>query len=195
MATELPMPQIEVEDVDGPDCLDGLDPPSDDHLRTLKALTEKLRLETRRPSYQEWRAQVEAHSARRPTVPGKKTQDLGQGDGSSSNNQSPTEGRQGGSVLSGDVSGDTSPPSGNLKGFGNIDEALVWLRKELVREAQIISASPPSLPVPTPSLHSCTRHLTQTDGSPLSEMGSAEGFFLLEWCFPCHHLLYGVQAL
>ncbi|XP_010881405.2 protein FAM167A [Esox lucius] len=36
----------------------------DDHLRTLKALTEKLRLETRRPSYQEWKACLEAHGSR-----------------------------------------------------------------------------------------------------------------------------------
>ena len=42
---------------------------SDDHLGTLKALTEKLRLETRRPSYLEWKARLEAQSARRSVVP------------------------------------------------------------------------------------------------------------------------------
>uniref|UniRef100_H2SJR7 Family with sequence similarity 167 member Ab n=1 Tax=Takifugu rubripes TaxID=31033 RepID=H2SJR7_TAKRU len=63
--------------------------PTDDHLLNLKALTEKLRLETRRPSYLEWKAQVEAASFK-----GKRT----------------------------------------VGTFGNIDEALRWLRRELVRQ-------------------------------------------------------------
>lgn len=135
------MPTIDVEDVDGPDSLDDLDPSSsDDHLRTLKALAEKLRLETRRPSYQEWRAQVEAQSSGRRGVTdvGPKTQGSEQGSSSSSREGSSVAvGPQGGSTQSREVSGDTGPASGPLKGFGNIDEALVWLRKELVREAQV----------------------------------------------------------
>ncbi|XP_053699625.1 protein FAM167A [Synchiropus splendidus] len=41
---------------------------TDDHLLSLKALTEKLRLETRRPSYLEWKARVEAEAFREETV-------------------------------------------------------------------------------------------------------------------------------
>uniref|UniRef100_A0A673K244 Family with sequence similarity 167 member Ab n=1 Tax=Sinocyclocheilus rhinocerous TaxID=307959 RepID=A0A673K244_9TELE len=60
-----------------------------DHLSSLKALTEKLKLETRKPSYLDWRAQLEAMLAQR-------RQSLG-----------------------------------NTLGFGSIDQALEWLRKEL----------------------------------------------------------------
>ncbi|XP_041951662.1 protein FAM167A isoform X1 [Alosa sapidissima] len=129
-----PLPMIQVEDVDGPDCLDDLDPSSsDDHLRTLKALTQKLRLETRRASYQEWRDQVEAQSANRGltgvTDAGAKTRP---GQSGSSRSRVSTEDGQGGSgALGEDDTGDTIPASRNLKGFGNIDEALDWLRKEL----------------------------------------------------------------
>ena len=146
MDPESRTPRIEVEDVDGPDPVDDLDPSTDDHLRTLKALTEKLRLETRRPSYQEWRAQVEAQGARGPTEAGKGSPELGQGDGRGGSGDGDVRSSWGTaerkpveSAPPGDVSGDTgSQSSGSLKGFGNIDEALVWLRKELVRETQII---------------------------------------------------------
>ncbi|KAL2082260.1 hypothetical protein ACEWY4_022078 [Coilia grayii] len=139
MDPESRTPRIEVEDVDGPDPMDDPDPSTDDHLRTLKALTEKLRLETRRPSYQEWRAQVEAHGARGPAEAGKKTPELGQGDGcggcgdgSISSSRGAAERKSEESAQHGEVSGDRgSQSSGSLKGFGNIDEALVWLRKEL----------------------------------------------------------------
>uniref|UniRef100_A0A8D3C9L0 Family with sequence similarity 167 member Ab n=1 Tax=Scophthalmus maximus TaxID=52904 RepID=A0A8D3C9L0_SCOMX len=69
------------------------DLPADDHLMSLKALTEKLRLETRRPSYLEWKARLEAE-------------------------------------MNSDVI-QCKLPSGVMKGFGNIDEALSWLRREL----------------------------------------------------------------
>uniref|UniRef100_A0A8C4ECQ5 Family with sequence similarity 167 member Ab n=1 Tax=Dicentrarchus labrax TaxID=13489 RepID=A0A8C4ECQ5_DICLA len=68
-----------------------VDLPTDDHLMNLKALTEKLRLETRRPSYLEWKTVVNSGVFQ------------------------------------------CKLPSGVLKGFGNIDEALSWLRRELVR--------------------------------------------------------------
>ncbi|XDV42718.1 hypothetical protein PO909_011335 [Leuciscus waleckii] len=61
----------------------------DDHLSSLKALTEKLKLETRKPSSLDWRAQLEKMLTQR---------------------------RQ---------------PSGNRLGFGSIDQALEWLKKEL----------------------------------------------------------------
>lgn len=144
------MPKIEVEDVDGPDSLDDLDPSSsDDHLRTLKALAEKLRLETRRPSYQEWRAQVEAQSSGRGGITDAEAKPQGSGQGSSSTSSRggppAAGGPQGGSTQSREVSGDSGPASGTLKGFGNIDEALVWLRKELVRYCRSKSLNAPKL--------------------------------------------------
>ncbi|XP_054617328.1 protein FAM167A [Dunckerocampus dactyliophorus] len=87
------------------------DSPSSDHLLTLKALTERLRLETRRPSYLEWKARVEAKHF---------------------------TGSGGGNVEaeSADKRGDSNVircklRSGVLKAFENIDEALSWLRREL----------------------------------------------------------------
>uniref|UniRef100_A0A3P8W8E4 Family with sequence similarity 167 member Ab n=1 Tax=Cynoglossus semilaevis TaxID=244447 RepID=A0A3P8W8E4_CYNSE len=91
--------------------------PADDHLMTLKALTEKLRLETRRPSYLEWKARVEADSFRGQTGTG----------------QSPVQAKSEGESVptrEGAVNCDGAP-SGVLNGFGNIDEALSWLRREL----------------------------------------------------------------
>ncbi|XP_040016842.2 protein FAM167A [Gasterosteus aculeatus] len=89
------------------------DLPSDDHLLDLKALTEKLRLETRRPSYLEWKARL-ARSGKFPM-------------------QAEPEGQ----TVSGTETVGKSRviqcklPSGVLKGFENIDEALSWLRREL----------------------------------------------------------------
>ncbi|XP_067428331.1 protein FAM167A isoform X2 [Thunnus thynnus] len=60
-------PQITVDSasvLEEAECEEDVDLPTDDHLMTLKALTEKLRLETRRPSYLEWKAQLEAESVR-----------------------------------------------------------------------------------------------------------------------------------
>ncbi|KAM9779133.1 protein FAM167A [Syngnathus typhle] len=80
----------------------------DDHLLTLKALTEKLRLQTRRPSYLEWKAKAEAERFR------------GSGSGEAA----------------GRKAGDSAVircqlPSGLLKTFETVDEALGWLRREL----------------------------------------------------------------
>ncbi|MBN3309097.1 protein FAM167A [Amia ocellicauda] len=122
------LPKISVEEADGT----GQDGPAvthDDHLRSLKALTEKLRLETRRPSYLEWKAQLEAHSSR-----DHKTREEG---------AMPKEERKASEEIVGSlrhpkqhlqsssIVREESLPSGNLKGFGSIDEALSWLRKEL----------------------------------------------------------------
>ncbi|GAA6234234.1 protein FAM167A [Lates japonicus] len=97
-----------------------VDLPADDHLMTLKALTEKLRLETRRPSYLEWKARLEAESFR----------ESGTGKGQI---QAEPEGKLVApkeAVVKSDVI-QCKLPSGVLKGFGNIDEALGWLRREL----------------------------------------------------------------
>ncbi|XP_022624530.1 protein FAM167A isoform X1 [Seriola dumerili] len=116
-------PQIMVDRVgvsDQAECGEDVDLPTDDHLVTLKALAEKLRLETRRPSYLEWKARLEAESFRESGTgkcpiqmePERKL-------------VAPRE-----AVVNSDVI-QCKLPSGVLKGFGNIDEALSWLRREL----------------------------------------------------------------
>ncbi|XP_022624537.1 protein FAM167A isoform X2 [Seriola dumerili] len=105
---------------DQAECGEDVDLPTDDHLVTLKALAEKLRLETRRPSYLEWKARLEAESFRESGTgkcpiqmePERKL-------------VAPRE-----AVVNSDVI-QCKLPSGVLKGFGNIDEALSWLRREL----------------------------------------------------------------
>ncbi|XP_041928215.1 protein FAM167A-like [Alosa sapidissima] len=100
----------------------------DDHLLSLKALTEKLQLDTRRPSYLEWRAQLEAPAPKAQrgkeecvaVTQGKDTCAPG-----SLKQQGP---RDTGPGLGSD--GDCIPFT-SLREFGNIDEALVWLRREL----------------------------------------------------------------
>lgn len=119
------VPQIKVEGtcvLEEAECGAEVDLPTDDHLMNLKALTEKLRLETRRPSYLEWKAQLEATSFGEP-VTGKfliGVEPAGEA-------APPKE-----TVVNSDVF-QCKLPSGVLKGFGNIDEALRWLRRELVR--------------------------------------------------------------
>ncbi|XP_027004677.2 protein FAM167A [Tachysurus fulvidraco] len=116
--------QINVNRVSSLDC-ENLEVATDDHLRNLKELAERLHLQTRRPSYQEWKAQVEATSAKGPPDPTKSTvssQDEGQ-----KHTHGPERNDH---VLH--LTEECSLTSSNLKGFGNIDEALVWLRKELM---------------------------------------------------------------
>ncbi|KAI3364353.1 hypothetical protein L3Q82_011150 [Scortum barcoo] len=98
------------------ECGEDVDLPTDDHLMNLKALTEKLRLETRRPSYLEWKARLETESFRE-SGPGK-VEPEGKA-------VTPKE-----TAVNADVI-QCKLPSGVLKGFGNIDEALSWLRREL----------------------------------------------------------------
>lgn len=113
-------PQITVDGACVPEdaeCGEDADLPTDDHLMNLKALAEKLRLETRRPSYLEWKARLEAEfgesGAGKVEPEGKVV--------------APKE-----TVVNSDVI-QCKLPSDVLKGFGNIDEALSWLRRELVR--------------------------------------------------------------
>ncbi|KAM3860940.1 protein FAM167A [Diretmus argenteus] len=93
---------------------------TDDHLMTLKALTEKLRLETRRPSYLEWKARLEAEGFRDSGIPQDQLQ--------VEHEAKPVRPNE--TVADSDVI-QCKVPSGVLKGFGNIDNALNWLRKEL----------------------------------------------------------------
>ncbi|KAK2890225.1 hypothetical protein Q8A73_018525 [Channa argus] len=116
-------PKIHLERIAVPEevkCGESVDLPTDDHLMNLKALAEKLRLETRRPSYLEWKARLEVEPSRDP---GSRNSPI----------QADAEGKQ---VTPKDTVVDVDAiqcklPSGELKEFGNIDEALSWLRREL----------------------------------------------------------------
>ena len=110
-------PQIVVNRPNGLD--EGVDLPTDDHLMTLKALTEKLRLETRRPSYQEWKARLEAECLEQTG----KHQIHVEPEGKLATNKETA-------ANSDEIQ--RKLPSAVLKGFENIDEALTWLRRELV---------------------------------------------------------------
>ncbi|XP_019947250.2 protein FAM167A [Paralichthys olivaceus] len=113
-------PQITVAGVGVPECGEDEEQPTDDHLMTLKALTEKLRLETRRPSYLEWKARLEVDRFKESGT--RKSQILKEPEGKLG---APKEGAVNPDVIQ------CKLPSGVLKGFGNIDEALSWLRREL----------------------------------------------------------------
>ncbi|KAM9421460.1 protein FAM167A isoform 1-T2 [Salvelinus alpinus] len=137
---------------------------SEDHLITLKALVQKLRLETRRLSYLEWKARLEAHSTKVLIIPQQSTRDLvgpeeqrlvsqseGRLDSQSTKclaepqlqqelhaeqqeeqekaKRQPGEPRE--SLLTSGLIWQHSLPSGVLRRFKNIDEAVGWLRKEL----------------------------------------------------------------
>lgn len=103
------------------ECLEETDLATDDDLTNLKALTEKLRLETRRPSYLEWKARLEVARFHEP----------GSGDGQvfqedpERKEVTPKETEVCPDLFHSKLS------SGVLKGFGNLDEALKWLRREL----------------------------------------------------------------
>lgn len=119
------VPQVQVEEVGGGE--EGAAPPPDDHLRSLKALTEKLRLETRRPSYLEWQARLEEQTW---SFPRPAAEQGGHGEEESLRPQrEPKQHRppNGSALLA-----DGPQATGKLEGFESIDEALAWLRKELV---------------------------------------------------------------
>ncbi|KAM9240156.1 Protein FAM167A [Leptosomus discolor] len=122
------VPKIQIEEaLDSTDIGSGGAAPPDDHLRSLKALTEKLRLETRRPSYLEWKAKLEEQAWKSPQPAGE---------------EEVTEAKKamGETVplrkvqlhLNGSPAPDkVTLTSGRIGGFESIDEALTWLRKEL----------------------------------------------------------------
>ncbi|XP_019787946.1 protein FAM167A [Tursiops truncatus] len=100
--------------------------PPDDHLRSLKALTEKLRLETRRPSYLEWQARLEEQTWPFPRpVAGQRACVE---EGPPGPPEAPRRHPQPHGMASQD---DGAPCTGRLEGFESIDEAIAWLRKEL----------------------------------------------------------------
>ncbi|XP_072356364.1 protein FAM167A [Scyliorhinus torazame] len=85
----------------------------DDHLSRVKALTAKLKLQTRRPSFVEWKEKLESQ-------PWKRGESQPGAESDPKMNLSPEQH---------DIS------LMNICGFANIGEALDWLRKEL-REMQ-----------------------------------------------------------
>lgn len=128
------VPQIQVEEVGGKEGPTGPAAPPDDHLRSLKALTEKLKLETRRPSYQEWQAKLEEHAWPFPRPSAEQETSLEQGELARDERLSPqAESRQQPTSSEGaGQAGDAPLATSKLEGFQSIDEALAWLRKELV---------------------------------------------------------------
>ncbi|XP_073442484.1 protein FAM167A [Dendrobates tinctorius] len=121
------LPKIQIEEPED-EAEGNSDPPTDDHLRNLKALTEKLRLETRRPSYLEWRARLEDQPWKSPNPPIEQEVE-----------EQKQTGREIASTLEMEqVQKTMTVPkesnmltSGKIHGFDSIDEALNWLRKEL----------------------------------------------------------------
>uniref|UniRef100_A0A2I2YC74 Family with sequence similarity 167 member A n=1 Tax=Gorilla gorilla gorilla TaxID=9595 RepID=A0A2I2YC74_GORGO len=130
------VPQIHVEEVGAEEGAGAAAPP-DDHLRSLKALTEKLRLETRRPSYLEWQARLEEQTWPFPRPAAEPQASLEEGERGGQEpllplrepGQHPPSARsasQGARPLS----------TGKLEGFQSIDEAIAWLRKELMSKSR-----------------------------------------------------------
>ncbi|XP_028295119.1 protein FAM167A [Gouania willdenowi] len=111
--------QILVSRVSNPEDVECEELPPDDDLMTLKALTEKLRLETRRPSFVEWKARLEAEGFRESRFVKKSIEAVGE-----KKPANPVE------AASDEVK--RKLPSGGVKGFKSIDEALTWLRSELI---------------------------------------------------------------
>ncbi|XP_048186845.1 protein FAM167A [Perognathus longimembris pacificus] len=121
-------PQIQIEGAGGEEGPAG---PPDDHLRSLKALTEKLRLETRRPSYLEWQARLGEQTWPFPRPAAEQEAEEGDG-GHREPLRPPGEPGEHPPPARGAGGGDGAPPSaGKLEDFQNIDEAITWLRKEL----------------------------------------------------------------
>ena len=137
------MPQIQVEEVaGGEEGPAGTTPPPDDHLRSLKALTEKLRLETRRPSYLEWQARLEEQTWPFPR-PAAEPRGSAEEEPSLLRTRAlrphpPPNGRAN--------QDDGPPPTGKLEGFESIDEAIAWLRKELVSKWLSLQEAPEKKP-------------------------------------------------
>jgi hypothetical protein len=125
--------QIQIEEVAEEEGPAGATAPPDDHLRSLKALTEKLKLDTRRPSYLEWQARLEEHTWPSPRPAVEQEASLEQGEhGGGDPLLSLREPREHPPPAGSASQGDRPLSTGKLEGFQSIDEALTWLRKELV---------------------------------------------------------------
>ncbi|NXJ13580.1 F167A protein, partial [Odontophorus gujanensis] len=122
------LPKIQIEEaLDSTDAGSGGAIPPDDHLRSLKALTEKLRLETRRPSYLEWKAKLEEQAWKSPQPTGDE-----EGNEAKKGTEDTVPLRKVQLHLNGSPAQDkVTLTSGKIGDFESIDEALTWLRKEL----------------------------------------------------------------
>jgi len=127
------LPKIQIEEVlDSTDAGIGGAAPPDDHLRSLKALTEKLRLETRRPSYLEWKAKLEEQAWKSPQPAGEEEEEAKEAK-TATGETVPLRKVQ--LHVNGNPAQDkVTLTSGRIGGFESIDEALTWLRKELVSD-------------------------------------------------------------
>lgn len=147
------VPRIQVEEVGEKDRPVGAAVPPDDHLLSLKALTEKLRLETRRPSYLEWQAKLEEKTWPFPRQAAQREAGLEQGACGGGEPLIPIrEPREPLPPARSASRGDRPLTTGKLEGFRSIDEAITWLRKELVsccpaRGPYKCSMHVPSLPL------------------------------------------------
>ncbi|MBN3284722.1 F167B protein, partial [Polyodon spathula] len=99
-------------------------------LDSVKALTEKLKLQTRRPSYLEWKERLQCQ----PWGTAEKGQDSSE---VQCPNKTKDEDLKGVDVLKGSSSSKSPRKDGtgtlqNICGFDTMDDALDWLRKELV---------------------------------------------------------------
>ncbi|NXU49707.1 F167A protein, partial [Turnix velox] len=123
------LPKIQIEEaLDSADTGYGEAAPPDDHLRSLKALTEKLRLETRRPSYLEWKAKLEEQAWKSPRTAGEEEEAT---DAKNAMGET-VDLRKVQLHLNGNPAQDkVTLTSGRIGGFESIDKALTWLRKEL----------------------------------------------------------------
>ncbi|KFQ23494.1 Protein FAM167A [Mesitornis unicolor] len=125
------LPKIQIEEApDSTDTGSGGAAPPDDHLRSLKALTEKLKLETRRPSYLEWKAKLEEQAWKSPQPTGEEEEEEASEAKKAMGETVPLRKVQ--LHLNGSPAQDkVTLTSGRIGGFESIDEALTWLRKEL----------------------------------------------------------------
>ncbi|KAM9194975.1 protein FAM167A isoform 2-T2 [Dugong dugon] len=126
------VPLIQIEEMGGKEGPAGAALPPDDHLQSLKALTKKMRLETRRPSYLEWQAKLEEQTWTFPRPASQQEASLEQRQCEEESLLTRREPRQHSSP-NGRVSQDKWPlATDELEGFESIDTAITWLRKELV---------------------------------------------------------------
>ncbi|XP_007936901.1 protein FAM167A [Orycteropus afer afer] len=123
--------QIQIEEVGGEEVPAGEALPPDDHLRNLKALTEKLRLETRRPSYLEWQAKLEEQTWTFPKQDAQQEANWEQRQCEEESSLLQREPRQHPPSNRRASQGQGPLATRKLEGFESIDEAITWLRKEL----------------------------------------------------------------
>lgn len=102
---------MEFKELGGDDISEG----ETEDLDSLKAITEKLKLQTRRPSYVEWKERLQS----RPWE-----------DNANVSNSEDTDEHT--NVIEVSIDENSDPTVRNICGFETIDDALSWLRSELV---------------------------------------------------------------